>query len=489
MKHFNFLKISIAIALLCCSLHSYSQTRLPAVISSNMVLQRNAKIPVWGWSAPGTKVSVAFAGQSVTAVAGPDSLWRVDLKALTASSSPRSMTIIAGNQQKKLDNILVGEVWICSGQSNMEYPMDRSIYNMAAPVNGADSAAIALKERHPGIRIMKVERKYSYPDVTSTGWSECEGPVFANSSAAGFFFAKHLQAELNVPVGIVTAAWSGSRIEPWIPPAEFARLPVFADDVKQNDSVIDHESEGKMYRSLIAPLAPFAIKGFLWYQGESNCINEDHDMRYAYKMQAMADSWRKLWGANLPLYYVLIAPYTYTDWKNMPHTPESLPKFLEQQIAAAQIPNTAFISVSDLVDNIQDIHPSYKWKVGRRLANLALAKSYHLKSGPYLYPTYDHEKVTGNQVTIYFKNANGLKTLDGKAPDFFEIAGADGKYLAAEAVIKGNSVVLSNTAISNPVNARFGWTQEARPNLVNEAGLPAIFFRTYAEKWNYQPLE
>jgi len=478
----------IILLLSLCSGSLVAQTRLPAVISTNMVLQRNTRVPVWGWAAPNTAVKVTFAGQSVNTTAGADSTWQVKLAPLVVSNTPQTMIITAGIQQIKLDNILVGDVWLCSGQSNMNYPMDKSINHFTNPAKGTDSAAIAMRQSHPGIRIMKVEMSYRLPGVTSTGWQLCEGRTLERSSAAGFFFARQIHQKLGVPVGIITSAWDGSRIEPWTPPAAYKTLPEFKEDLMKNDTVIDDERAGTMYRSMIKPLAPFALKGIIWYQGESNCMIEEHDMRYACKMQVMIDSWRKLFNANLPFYYTMIAPYVYTEWhNNIPHTIETLPKFWEQQAAAVKIPNTGFVVTTDLVDTITNIHPSYKWIVGERLANLALSKTYGVKGIAYLYPQYDHKKTADNKLVLSFKNAAGLHTADGQSPNFFTIAGADGHFLPARAVIKHNTIILSNPDIKMPVDARFAWTQFAMPNLVNAAGLPAIPFRTNGETWIYQP--
>ncbi|MBL4678502.1 MAG: sialate O-acetylesterase [Mucilaginibacter sp.] len=482
----SFAKTIISLTLLFGPKLLLAQTRLPAILGSNMVLQRNAPVPIWGWAAPGKQIKVAFAGQTLTATAAPDSLWQVKLSPLAANETPREMIIQAGSQQINLSNILVGEVWLCSGQSNMEYPIDKTEYKYTDPKRGIDSSEAELQRPHPGIRTIKIETKYNFHDATTNGWQNGEGKMFARSSVVAFFFAKQLRAKLRVPVGVITSAWNGSRIEPWTPPAAYKNIPAFAEDISQSDTLMDKEPEGKMYRSMIAPLIPFAIKGVIWYQGESNCLIEEHDMRYAYKMQAMIDYWRKQWNLQFPFYYVLVAPYHYTDWKNMPHTPETLPKFWEQQVAAAHIPNTAFINISDLVDNFSDIHPPYKWIVGQRLANKALAETYKRKGLAHLYPQYKGGKVSGNKMIVSFKDAKGLRTRDNKTPDFFELAGLDGNYVPANATIKGNTVILFNAKVPHPTEARFGWTHEATPNLVNADGLPAVPFRTDVKKWTYK---
>lgn len=172
-----------------------AQTRLPKILSSNMILQRNAKVPVWGWAAPGQQVRVQFGGQSLNATVGADSSWKVQLGPFAASNVPKVMTITAGRETKQLVNILVGEVWLCSGQSNMEYPVDKSEYGYANPAHGIDSAALELKNDHPGIRVIKVEHSTTSPDIITTGWHEAAGEDLARSSVVAYFFAKNLQAK------------------------------------------------------------------------------------------------------------------------------------------------------------------------------------------------------------------------------------------------------------------------------------------------------
>lgn len=472
-------------ALLCTA--ASAQIKLPKVIGSNMVLQRNQPVPVWGWSAPGKTVKVVFDNQSKTGIADSAGYWKLTLKALKANSKPQDMLITADTSTVKLTNILVGEVWLCSGQSNMEYNL-KLMKGYTKPFKGIDSAALELGVINPQIRMFKVEKKLSLPDVTTTGWNECRDSAQAKITAAGYYFAKLIQAKLHVPVGIISSSWGGSRIEPWTPPSAYTTLPAFAKEAAADTLFIDGVKPGNYYQSMIQPLAPFALHGFLWYQGESNCMLNEPGMRYADKMQALVDSWRSQWGnSKLPFYSVLIAPYYYTQRKDkVPHTKETLPLFWEQQVQSTHIPNTDLITVTDLVDDLRNIHPSYKWEVGRRLALLALAKNYGFKQTIYSGPVYQKMQVKDGKAILYFNNDAGLQTSDGKTPTFFSIAGADGQYYEAQAQIVNNTVVLSSRAVTQPVTARFGWTEEARPNLVNSAGLPAVPFRTDGLKWEYR---
>jgi len=463
--------------------YTHAQIRLPNIIGSNMVLQRNQAVPVWGWASPGKMVKVKFSGQEKTAAADDKGYFKIILSPLKTSDKPQVMTITSDTSAIHLSNILVGEVWLCSGQSNMEYTMKLS---NAKPVRGIDSAELELSNHNPQIRLFKVEKKLSLPDVTTTGWNESEGEALAAFSAPGYYFAKNIYEKLHVPVGVITSAWGGSRIEPWTPPAAYEVLPAFKAAFAEQPLLIDSVVAGKNYQSMIAPLAPFALRGFLWYQGESNCMTNE-GIRYADKMQALVDSWRKEWGNDkLSFYSVLIAPYYYTKRKDhVPHTPETLPEFWEAQTESLKIPHTDMITVTDLVDHLSDIHPSYKWEVGRRLALLALAKDYGYTAITYSGPRYQKMQVKKDKVILSFSHAGGLKTNDGKPVGNFMIAGEDNKFIPATAEITGDKVIVSSPAVAKPVAVRFAWDETAMPNLVNDTGIPALPFRTNGKKWVY----
>ncbi len=459
-----------------------AQLRLPKVLGSNMVLQRDKPLPVWGWATPGEQVTVSFAGQQQVVNADTAGYWKITLAPVQANDQPQAMTIKAGNTLT-LSNLLVGEVWLCSGQSNMEYPMKRGKY--AKPARGIDSAELELKNAYPSIRIFNVQKVLSTPDVTTTGWNEASGESLEKFSAAGFFFAKHLYQQLHVPIGIINSSWGGSRIEPWTPAEGYKALPAFAVEAQKTPFMIDSVVPGRNYSSMIAPLAPFALRGFLWYQGESNCMMND-GMRYADKMQALVESWRNKWGSDdLPFYSVQLAPYYYTKRPDrIKHTPETLPEFWEAQVQSEKIPLSRSIVVTDLVDDPSDIHPSYKWEVGRRLALVALANDYKLNvvsSGP----VFAKMKRKKGRAILSFKNADGLRAVDGKSLSWFTIAGNDGVFQPANAVINRNKVIVSAAGKKRPKAVRFAWQETAMPNLVNGAGLPAVPFRTDNLNWTY----
>lgn len=445
---------------------------LPRILGNQMVLQQQKPIVIWGTANVGEQVSVSFADESAQTLADENGKWKVVLNPLRASFENRDLTI-KGTNTIVLKDILVGEVWLCSGQSNMEYTMRKNSKVDRKEAEGLSPSPIdeLFFAHHKNIRLFLVNRKELIkPSPTHEGWDIAEGTTLRNFSAVGYFFAKNLNRELDVPVGVIASSVPGSRIEPWINEEDFTNSAYFIDKKVDGDPA-------KFYHPMIEPLVPFAIKGFLWYQGESNCFLKDR-VNYTYKMKALVDGWRKDWGAELPFYYVQIAPFEYSSSQGEPKLDKyDLPEFWEAQSAALKIPNTGMAVITDLFDGGGGIHPGYKWEVGRRLALQALDKTYNerlVSDGP----VYDKMKTKGKELVLYFDNAKGLKSRDGKPLNYFELAGTDGVFHPAKAEIKGKKILLTATEVENPVKARFGWDEIAQPNLVNSANLPASAFRT-----------
>jgi sialate O-acetylesterase len=237
---------------------------------------------------------------------------------------------------------------------------------------------------------------------------------------------------------------------------------------------------------MIKPMVPFAVKGFLWYQGESNCMIND-GLRYCDKFDLMVDAWRNAWGVkDMPFYFAQISPFYYTKRKDkVPHTPETLAEFWEAQAKTLIIPHTGMVVTTDLVDDLSNIHPSYKWEVGRRLSLLALANEYGTKNVVTSGPVYKSMKTKGNKIILEFTNfGSGLQSKDGKPLSWFTIAGADGQYFPANSIIKGNTIIVSSVDVKKPVSVRFAWDETAMPNFCNKEGLPAVPFRTDSPVWN-----
>jgi sialate O-acetylesterase len=457
-----------------------AEVTLPSVIGSHMVLQRDTACPIWGWAADGEEVTVEFAGQKQSTKA-EGGKWLVRLQPMKANAQPQTLTI-RGTNTLALEDVLVGEVWLCSGQSNMEW-------NVAQSANPQEEISAANHPRIRHIKIPHVPADKPQSNVASSGWQVCSPQTVAGFTAVGYYFGRQLMNELDVPVGLLGSNWGGTRIEPWTPPVGFQQVPALKDIADKLDSfpqkmsqkdkndpnkvnlVINHQSALALYNGMIHPLVPYAIRGALWYQGESN---NGEGMLYFEKMKALINGWRTVWNnPEMPFLYVQLAPYRYG---NQPV--ENLPGIWEAQTAALSIPNTGMAVTVD-IGNTKDIHPKNKQEVGRRLALWALAKTYGKTGLVYSGPIYKDMKVEGNKVRLSFEYVgSGLVSRDDKPLSNFTIAGDDKKFVDAEAQIDGNTVVVSSSQVTNPVAVRFGWTDTAEPNLSNKEGLPASPFRT-----------
>ena len=464
-----------------------AELKLPVIFGDNMVLQQQQAVPVWGWSSPGAEVTVKFSGQSKATRAGADGKWLVKLGKLKASAEPQSL-VIESVETKNFTNILVGEVWLASGQSNMEKPIGKRPGQK--PTFNAEAELAAAN--YPHIRIFKIEKALSATPLTdlgtNSGWLACSSNSLdgIQFSAAAYFFGREIHTNLNVPVGLVESSWGGTRIEPWTPPVGFEKIPPLAKLAVPvvGANKISNTRPMAIYNAMIAPLAGFALRGALWYQGESNLMgtNADNNYRlYPDMMAALVGGWRQIWGeGDFPFYFVQIAPFKYYGGKNRRvNSPEMLPEFWTlQSRAARQIKNTGMVVTTDLVDDVNDIHPRDKASVGHRLALLALNKTYGEKvvsSGP----VFRKMKIFGSKIVLKFDRADGgLVSRDGQPLTWFTIAGADGKFVPAAAKIAGDTVEVSAAGIEKPVAVRFAWDETAQPNFCNAAGLPAEPFRT-----------
>ena len=498
-----------AVAAMMASSALYADVKVAHIFGSHMVLQRDMAIPVWGWADPGEPVKVQLGDKpAVTATPGADGKWIAKLPAQPAGG-PFKLTI-SGNNQVVLDDVLIGEVWLCSGQSNMEFAV-------AGSDNAKDEIAAANYPQMRQIKVPRVPSGYPAPDFEGA-WLVCTPEVAGAFTAAGYFFARELLKELKVPVGLINSSWGGTSIDPWTPPEGFAMVPALEPIYKQV-MLTDPRSEsykqtlddyltaldawtktarealpaGKplapapdypaglkplvgpggastLYHGMIYPLLPVAIRGALWYQGEAN---HREGMRYRDKMEALIGGWRKLFGeGDFPFYYVQIAPYVYGN-----EDPFILPTFWEAQAAAQAIPNTGMLVIHD-IGNLTNIHPTNKQGVGKRLALWALAKTYGREGLVCSGPSFKSLAIEGDKLRVKFDNVGGgLTTRDAKAPDMFEIIGREGDFVKADAVIDGDAVVLSAPGVKDPVAMRFAWHRDASPNLMNKEGLPTGAFR------------
>ncbi len=488
MKIFSrlFRIILIGFAAAALGLRAGADVTLPHFFGDNMVLQQGQHVPVWGWAAPGEEVTVEFAGQSRSTTADKAGNWKVRLNPLAVSAAPADL-IVAGANRIVLTNILVGEVWLCSGQSNMEKPIGAQ--RGQKPVFNYEQE-LATGDNFPQIRLFKVGIALAAtPQKDAKGeWNVCSSNSLETLkfSAAAYFFGREITRELHEPVGLIESSWGGTRIEPWTPPAGFKSVRGLADFAKPlGTNRLRNTTPMAIYNAMIAPLATFAIRGALWYQGESNCMGDQPDGAiYTSKMEALIRGWRKAWDeGDFPFYYVQIAPFKYYSGRvrRVPYA-DALPEFWEAQTAALHIRKTGMVVITDLVDNLNDIHPRDKQDVGKRLALLALANTYGRTGTVCSGPIFKRMKVRGNEAVLYFDDVDGgLVSKDNKPLDWFTIAGADKKFVPAAAAIQGDTVVVSSPAVQKPVAVRFAWSEMAEPNFFNQAGLPATPFRTDAE--------
>jgi sialate O-acetylesterase len=466
-----------------------AEVRLPAVISDHMVLQRSAAVPVWGWATPGEQVSVQFGSQARAVRTGADGRWRVELDLTRATAEPASLTVRGADNTLNVEDVLVGEVWLASGQSNMDKPLGAQ--RGQQPTFNAEAEIAAAQ--HPDIRLFKVTRaRTAEPGEDVKGsWVRCS-PASVEAtrfSAAAYYFGRRLKEELHTPVGLIDASFGGTRIESWTPAAALAAqktTQTAAQKAVENEAAPARapfdpkDRPASLYNGMIAGLAPFALKGVLWYQGESNILDTDDGPAYTGKMEALISSWRTHWRSEFPFYYVQVAPHLYSSVRadRVPGGTESAPRLWEAQADALRIPNTAMIGTTDLVDDLRDIHPRDKKSVGLRLANLALAKTYGRTGLQPFSPAYRAVRFDGGKAILSFEHAAGLAARDGKPLTWFEIAGADGAWHPADALIDGDRVVVSSALVASPRSVRFAWHEAAQPNLVNGAGLPALPFRS-----------
>jgi sialate O-acetylesterase len=469
MRKIRFAGVLLSAAL-SFTLAASADVTLPHIFGSHMVLQQQKPVVVWGTAKPGESVTVQIGAAQQKTVASDAGEWRAVLPPMKAGG-PFTMTVRAANTLT-LDDVMVGEVWLCSGQSNMEL-------GVTGCLNGAQEVAAA---NHPGIRLFMVPKIASPTPLRDVEgeWKICSPESiaaggWAGFTGAGYYFGRELNEKLKVPVGLIQSAYGGTIIEAWTPPAVTAtpdELKAIEDRVRSTDPKNSQNTPTALYNGMIHPLLPFALRGAIWYQGESN--HNDGDA-YTVKMKDLVESWRRLWDDKaMPFYYTQIAPCQYGD-----EDPSIIAKFWKAQEAAmAVIPNSGMIGTMD-IGNIADIHPTNKQDIGRRLALWALAKTYGQREVVCSGPVFKSMKIEGNKLRLSFENTGGgLVSRDGKPLSWFEVVDAlTGGFVKADAVIDKNTVVVSAAGVENPVSVRFGWSKFAEPNLSNKEGLPALPFR------------
>ena len=500
---------------------------MPNIFSNNMVLQRTMSDPVWGTATPGEEISVDFAGQHVTVTAGTAGRWMARLAPMPASAKPRTLVVRGNKSRITFHNVLVGEVWLCSGQSNMEYPLHGWF-------RGGHGKEAVAKANYPLIRIINLPSiaashprdNFPVENPILGQWNVCTPKAAQSFSAVGYFFGRDLQRKIHVPIGLIQSAWGGTRIEPWLPAVAYKDTPALkaqwlwlkkaeAQYPKYQQALpayrhrvmawlklsaaqrragkrispppappVDPIAGNKqnptaIFNGRISPLIPYAVRGVLWYQGENNVGNGS--TYYYNHLSALISSWRHLWHeGTMPFLLVQIAPFDYAQYSGN-HFLE--PKIWQaQQWVAQRLPNCAIISTQDANSPNQG-HPVNKRPEGYRLSQLALAKVYGFKNIYPYSPMFKSLRIDGNKAIIHFSHIDGgLASRNGKPLNWFEIAGANHKFFPAVAHILGDTVVVDSTQVSDPAAVRFGWYDTAMPNLINKAGLPAMPFEAAVKK-------
>ena len=506
----------ILVFVIALALPARADVSLPAIVDSKMVLQSGTKAPIWGWAEPGEVVTVSFAGQTKKTTAAANGKWMIKLDPLAVSAQPRTMAIQANNEIT-LNDVLVGEVWLASGQSNMEF----SIGGIVAEEKALAAAEIDNKLLRMFCHGPKVSSALPLPDGAGY-WSDCSYfveqmqagniRVYDSHSAVAFFFGLKLQQELQVPVAVIDSSWGGTKIESWIADEGYemealALRKVSAKDeataIAQRDelaakiqkwraaareSLESHkfvspnlktpQSRGSngIYNGMVAPLVPFSIKGVVWYQGESNNRSKD----YFQKLKALTGGWSKVFDVpDIPFYLVQMAPYNYAHSKTKNISQQSIYDSVvnAQYKAAKEIKGCDVITIPDTVfGNVNNVHPPHKKTAGDRLAALALHHDYGkpiICSGP----RFETASAKAGSVTVTFDRIDqGLETADGEAPNWFEVAGVDKKFVGADATIKGDTVIASSPEVPEPMYIRMAWNNIAEQNLRDKNGWPAFSF-------------
>ncbi|WDE96550.1 sialate O-acetylesterase [Lentisphaera profundi] len=534
-------KLFFTLFLLFSSFSLQAEIKVHQLFSKGAVLQRNQAVPVWGWAKPGSKISVSFAGQKESSQTNSTGKWMVTLKSMPASSDSRSMTISDGETTLSIDDILVGEVWLCSGQSNMDFGLGGVCRKPRNPKYQAitDFMNEEIKDINDTLfRQMTVRRELSplneKENIVGT-WYPANQRFVKGFTAVGFNFGRELRKELNIPVGLIKCAWGGTRVEAWIPTAQYQsdnELKEYYDaeiaKLNQTLSTWDKEKvaaenkakieahkiaaekanvEGKkrphyprlqknpdenntlpstLYNAMIAPLVPYAMKGAIWYQGEANAGFATD--QYQKRFTKMIQGWRQAWDLPLDFYWCQLAQFKKPLLE--PAEASTWVQIQYQQSQCMSLPNSGMAVLNDIGD-AADIHPINKIDAGKRLAFWALNKSYKKEDVIHSGPTYKSHEVKANKVIITFDNTgSGLMTAskelhkavqENSSPlKSFQICAADGAWQWAEAkIISSNQVEVSHAEISQPVEVRYAWASNPEgANLYNKEGLPTGLFKT-----------
>jgi sialate O-acetylesterase len=443
------------------------EVKLPAIFGDNMVLQQKTEAAIWGTAAKNTtvKVTTSWNNKSYSARSTSDGKWK--LKVATPSAGGPYEVSVSDGATLRLKNVMIGEVWVCSGQSNMEMPMKGY---MNQPIKGSNEA-IATSS-NPAIRLFTVKKATSLQtlDDFTGSWKNCEPENVSEFSATAYYFGLMLNRVLKVPIGLINSSWGGTRIEPWISEAGFKKFDFITLPDKNQQGTLSPQTPTVLFNAMINPMVGYGIRGAIWYQGESNRNEAD---KYVQLLPGLVENWRSVWGVGeFPFYYVQIAPFDYgTAGISSAYLREA------QLKASSAIPNIGMASIMDIGEK-DCIHPADKAAGSNRMAFLALANTYGISGFACSGPVLKEMTVAGPVVNLTFNNAiNGL-TSYGKELSCFEVAGANKRFFPAKAFITGSGITLFSPNVAEPVAARYAFRDFITGDLFNTEGLPASSFRT-----------
>lgn len=451
----------IIISFLTMTTPALADVYLPSIFSDNMVLQQNSTVTIWGFAKAGEPVRITpgWSDESYSLKAPSPGNWQLEIQ--TPGAGGPYDIVVEGYNSFTIRNVLIGEVWFVSGQSNMEWTARMGIVDAEKEIAASD---------YPQIRLFSTAHMTAYhPQMHLIGrWKECSPESMVDFSAVAYFFGRKLHKELNVPIGLINSSWGGTPAEAWTPQKDVMKNPILRDISKNMPEVPwGPVRAGSLYNAMVAPIKPFRIRGALWYQGEANV---GHHETYDELLETMITSWRREWGYDFPFYFAQIAPWKYGDGDS-----GAAMRYCQSEVL--RVPGTAMVVTSDTVDDITDIHPQNKQEVGRRFANIALSDAYGRELGIVRSPVFERAVVEGQSVRVYFRHAeNGLTSRNGP-PTHFEICGSDGIYHPASATIEESTVLVESDSVTNPAGIRFAWHSEAIPNLFNQEGLPVSVFK------------
>ncbi|MDR1338962.1 MAG: sialate O-acetylesterase [Prevotellaceae bacterium] len=446
-----------------------AEIKLPAIFGDNMVLQQQSQVAVWGWAKANSSVTVtcSWNRKSYSAKSDGNGYWKLKVHTPEASYTPYTLTVSDG-KPVSLKNVLIGEVWLCSGQSNMEMPM-KGFY--LQPIEGGPEAI--AHSYNFGIRCFTVQKtsKAAPQDDCSGTWEVASAQTVPNFTATGYFFGRMLNQSLNVPVGLIHTSWGGSRIEAWMTPESLKDIPEKPIPASEADIKIQNGSPTVLYNGMLKPVAGYGIRGAIWYQGESN---KDEPELYVKMFDKMVSGWRELWNlGEFPFYYCQIAPYRYGGGANSGYIREA-------QAKGMLTPNTGMAVLMD-ADSPGCIHPPKKKDAGERMALWALAKTYGMGKMHYRSPEVQSVDIEGRVVIVSFDlfgSSSGL-TSNGRELLNFKLAGKNKRFYEAKAALSGNRVFVFSPHVAEPVAVRYCFDDTSASELYTvEGNLPVSSFRT-----------